>query len=83
MGALHEGHAALVRAARAAGGFVVVSVFVNPTQFGPKEDFAAWLTEQEEAAKQAASPETPADEPVAANQPAAAPTATNTMAQTE
>ena len=48
-----------------------------------KEDFAAWLTEQEEAAKQAASPETPADEPVAANQPAAAPTATNTMAQTE
>jgi pantoate--beta-alanine ligase len=42
MGALHEGHAALVRAARAAGGFVVVSIFVNPTQFGPKEDFAKY-----------------------------------------
>jgi pantoate--beta-alanine ligase len=42
MGALHEGHAALVRAARAAGGFVVVSVFVNPTQFGPAEDFAKY-----------------------------------------
>jgi pantoate--beta-alanine ligase len=42
MGALHEGHAALVRAARAASGFVVVSVFVNPTQFGPREDFARY-----------------------------------------
>jgi pantoate--beta-alanine ligase len=42
MGALHEGHAALVRAARAASGFVVVSIFVNPTQFGPKEDFARY-----------------------------------------
>jgi len=42
MGALHEGHAALVRAARAASGFVVVSIFVNPTQFGPNEDFARY-----------------------------------------
>jgi pantoate--beta-alanine ligase len=42
MGALHEGHAALVRAARRASGFVVVSIFVNPTQFGPKEDFAKY-----------------------------------------
>ena len=42
MGALHEGHAALVRAARAHSGFVVVSIFVNPTQFGPKEDFAKY-----------------------------------------
>jgi pantoate--beta-alanine ligase len=42
MGALHEGHAALVRTARAAGGFVVVSVFVNPTQFGPNEDFGKY-----------------------------------------
>jgi pantoate--beta-alanine ligase len=42
MGALHEGHAALVRAARAASGFVVVSIFVYPTQFGPKEDFSIY-----------------------------------------
>jgi pantoate--beta-alanine ligase len=39
MGALHEGHRALVRAARERAGSVVVSVFVNPTQFAPGEDF--------------------------------------------
>jgi pantoate--beta-alanine ligase len=42
MGALHEGHAALIRRARSECGFVVVSIFVNPTQFGPKEDFTRY-----------------------------------------
>ncbi|HTS18198.1 MAG TPA: pantoate--beta-alanine ligase [Verrucomicrobiae bacterium] len=39
MGALHDGHAALIRQARATGAAVVVSIYVNPTQFGPHEDF--------------------------------------------
>ncbi|KLU62030.1 pantothenate synthetase [Peptococcaceae bacterium CEB3] len=42
MGSLHEGHLALVREARKAGSFVVLSVFVNPLQFGPTEDYARY-----------------------------------------
>jgi pantoate--beta-alanine ligase len=42
MGALHAGHASLIRAARASSTHVAVSLFVNPTQFGPNEDFARY-----------------------------------------
>ena len=42
MGALHEGHAALIRAAGLPSAFVVVSIFVNPTQFGPNEDYSKY-----------------------------------------
>lgn len=77
LGALHEGHGELIRHAAGLGSPVVVSVFVNPTQFGPGEDFERYPRRLEEDARRseaagadavfAPAPEVmyPPDEPVA------------------
>ena len=51
MGALHEGHTALVARARQECSRVIASVFVNPKQFGPKEDYQKSLEDARELVK--------------------------------
>lgn len=55
MGALHEGHLALVDAAQRFGGCVVMSIFVNPLQFGPNEDLARYPRDLHADAERAAA----------------------------
>ena len=58
MGALHEGHASLIRAASRQNRMTVVSIFVNPLQFGPTEDFARYPRDLRRDVRLAASERT-------------------------
>ena len=60
MGALHEGHASLMRAAAAANDVAVVSIFVNPTQFAPNEDYDQYPRTWDEDLDMAAATKTTA-----------------------
>ena len=55
MGSLHEGHLSLMRAAAGQCGFVVMSLFVNPSQFGPEEDFERYPRDEHRDAELAAA----------------------------
>ena len=66
MGALHDGHLSLVRAAREAvgpDGQVVVTVFVNPLQFGPGEDFEAYPRDLDKDVRTLGASESPDHSP--------------------